>query len=99
MDMFSSFSLVDKYNHNDGLYHQEGVFNGESIFLHFHRSISYSHSNLTVWQTGHVQHQNITSIPDTKEITSVAHNFYFRSNKYGCNTSPRPMANFCLLLT
>ncbi len=26
----------------------------------------------------------------TKENTSVAYNFYFRSVKYGCKTSPRP---------
>ncbi len=31
---------LDKYNHNNGLYHQDRVFVEESIFLHFHRSIS-----------------------------------------------------------
>ncbi len=74
-------------SHNDGKYHQEGVF---GIFLNFYKSISYTHRNPGMSQTWQVHHQNITSIPLTEENTSVAYDVYFISDKYRCKTSPRP---------
>ncbi len=87
---------LDKYNHNDGSYHQEGVFVQESIFLHFHRSIIYSHRNLVVRQVSAciTKESHQSQIPPTKEKTSLAHKFYIRSDEYGCKISPGPWPTF-----
>ncbi len=80
---------LDKCNHNGGLYLQEGVLIKESIFLQLYRSNHLQSQEFSSEAGWHVNHQGNTSI-NHKKNTSVAHNICFRSDKYGCKTSPGP---------
>ncbi len=60
---------LDKYNHNGGLYLQEGVLIEESIFLYFHGSNHPQLEELSSEAGGRMNHQKEhQSIPQKRTI-------------------------------
>ncbi len=82
--LFFYFSAKRRFKPSRGSIDQRKYF---PVFHGSNHLQSYELSNEAGWR---MHHRRNKSINPTKENTSIAHNFYFRSNEYGCKISPQP---------